>query len=236
MKKKIVIAIILFISLIGVTYYFRYMDIKKDSSSQKENILEKIEDKVKKDTSFPVVYSKEDKNNNGVADPIDIAEAIKKDLEKQLVYKDAYYVGGYPPESEGVCTDVIWRGLKAINVDLKALMDSDIKKTSKDYKRINGKPDPNIDFRRVVNQKVFFEKYCSIEVSEFKKDDIENLKNWQPGDIILFLKPYEHVGIVSNKRDDDGIPFVIHNSTPQMKESKISWFPITSFYHYRWKY
>lgn len=236
MKKKIIILIILFISLIGAMYYFRYEYMKKEQNPKNEIIIEKIEDKVKRETSFPMVYSKEDKNNNGIADPIDVVEAIKKDLEKQLEYKDAYYVGGYPPESEGVCTDVIWRGLKAINVDLKSLIDDDIKNNLKDYKRISGNPDPNIDFRRVLNQMVFFEKYCSKEVNEFKKDDIENLKSWQPGDIILFLKPYEHVGIVSDKRDDDGIPFVIHNSTPHMKESKISWFPIKTFYHYRWKY
>lgn len=225
---------IVLITLVATAYYFK--DNKVNIKKNEENIINKVEEKSKEETRLPLEYSKEDKNGNKIADPLDVVNAINKDLEKKLIYKDAYYVGGYPPDTEGVCTDVIWRGLKAINIDLKALMDDDIKNNLKDYKRIEGNPDPNIDFRRVINQKVFFDKYCSKEISEFKKDDIENLKQWQPGDIILFLQPYEHVGIVSDKREDDGIPFVIHNSRPNMKESKMSWFPITSFYHYRWKY
>lgn len=32
--------------------------------------------------------------------------------------KNLIRLGGYPPDGEGVCTDVIWRGVKGINVSL----------------------------------------------------------------------------------------------------------------------
>lgn len=185
---------------------------------------------------IPDESSKADKNNNGIADTIDMVESAEKSFNEETPYKDAYYVGGYPPDTEGVCTDVIWRGFKAAGIDLKTLMDKDIQKNISSYGGVNGKPDPNIDFRRVKNQKVFFDKYCSNETTEVIANDIENLKQWQPGDILLFLKPYEHVGIISNERDSDGIPFVLHNSHPKMKKSKLSWFPLNEIYHYRWNF
>ena len=41
-------------------------------------------------------------------------------------------------------------------------MDLDINKHTNLYSRVNGKPDPNIDFRRVPNQDVYFKSLCSI--------------------------------------------------------------------------
>lgn len=185
---------------------------------------------------IPDESSKTDGNNNGIADTIDMVASAEKSFNEETLYKDAYYIGGYPPDSEGVCTDVIWRSFKAVGIDLKSLIDEDIIKSVNSYPGVNGKPDSNIDFRRVKNQKVFFDKYCSAETTKVIPNDADNLKQWQPGDILLFLKPYEHVGMISNERDSDGIPFVLHNSYPKMKKSKLSWFNLDEIYHYRWKF
>lgn len=188
------------------------------------------------EVNIPDESSKVDKNANGIADPLDIVNSARKEAEQKTIYKDAYYIGGYPPEGEGVCTDVIWRGFKGINVSIKDLIDEDIKQNMANYKSINGKSDPNIDFRRVLNQDVFFKKNCIQLTTEFKKGDISNLKEWQPGDVIVFIEGYEHIGIISDKRDEDGIPYVIHNSHPFASEVPLSWFHNPIHGHYRWKY
>ena len=202
-------------------------------NSQIENITDELPVNI---VDVPDESSKVDKNANGIADPIDIVNSARKEAEQKTTYVDAYYVGGYPPDGEGVCTDVIWRGFKGIDVSIKDLIDNDIKQNMAEYKGINGKPDPNIDFRRVVNQDVFFKKNCISLTTEFKVDDINNLKEWQPGDIIVFIEGYEHIGIISDKRDEEGIPYVIHNSHPSASEAKLSWFHNPIHGHYRWKY
>ena len=184
----------------------------------------------------PDESSKRDKNENGIADPIDIVNSARKEAQQKTIYKDAYYSGGYPPDGEGVCTDVIWRGFKEINVSIKDLIDKDIKQNMAEYKGVKVKPDSNIDFRRVVNQDVFFKKNCILLTTELKEGDINNLKEWQPGDIVVFIEGYEHIGIISDKRDEQGIPYVIHNSHPSASEGKLSWFTNPIHGHYRWQY
>lgn len=207
------------------------------SNNQSNSPIEDVNDKLPiNKVNIPDESSKVDKNENGVADPIDIVNSARKDAEQKTTYVDAYYTGGYPPDGEGVCTDVIWRGFKGINVLIKDLIDKDIKENISEYKAVNGKPDPNIDFRRVLNQDVFFKKNCIQLTKEFKEGDIDNLKEWQPGDIIVFIEGYEHIAIISDKRDEDGIPYVIHNSHPCASEAKLSWFHNPIHGHYRWKY
>jgi len=202
-------------------------------NEQIEKIIEKLP---VSEVKVPDESSKVDRNGNGISDPIDIVNSARKEAQNKTVYKDAYYVGGYPPEGEGVCTDVIWRGFKGINVSIKDLIDKDIKQNITQYKRVNGKPDPNIDFRRVVNQDVFFRRSCYSLTTELKEDDINNLKEWQPGDIIVFIEGYEHIAIISDKRTKSGIPYVIHNSHPWASEVPLSWFHNPIHAHYRWRY
>ncbi|QFT89012.1 hypothetical protein FIU87_10175 [Bacillus sp. THAF10] len=187
--------------------------------------------------NIPLEVSEEDKNKNGIADPIDIVNAARKEVEQRTNYKSVYYAGGYPPDFEGVCTDVIWRGLMGAGINLKDLMDKDIAKHTKHYPRVGGNPDPNIDFRRVPNQDVFFKRNATSLPLEVIKGDVENLKEWQAGDIVVFLGgKLDHVGIVSDKRTKDGIPYIIHNTYPHASEIKLTSFnsPITG--HYRWNY
>lgn len=236
-KVKTSIIVLSLIAIISATVTFVVKLKYNKPNNELNNKVEEIADDISVNrVNVPDESSKVDKNQNGIPDPIDIVNSARKEAERKTIYKDAYYVGGYPPDGEGVCTDVIWRGFKGINVSIKDLIDKDIKENMSQYKGINGKADPNIDFRRVLNQDVFFKKNCIQLTTEFKENDINNLKEWQPGDIIVFIEGYEHIAIISDKRDEDGIPYVIHNSHPCASEAKLSWFHNPIHGHYRWKY
>lgn len=176
-----------------------------------------------------------DKDGDGIYDLDDIVQGARKDLEARPIYKDAYYAGGYPPKNEGVCTDVIWRALKNAGYDLKGMMDRDIQAHPDDYPRVTGAPEPNIDFRRVPNQEAFFKKYAEQLTTEIIPWDAQNLKQWQGGDIVVFGPPYDHVGVVSDKRQADGAPLLIHNAGPYTREDNglLSW-PSPLKYHFRY--
>lgn len=186
---------------------------------------------------IPSTLSDHDQNKNGIPDQLDIVITARKEVEQRTPYKSVYYGGGYPPDTEGVCTDVIWRALMGAGINLKDLMDQDIAENTKLYPRVGGAPDPNIDFRRVPNQSVFFERFAQSLTTEVIKGDMDNLEQWQAGDIVVFLGgDFDHVGIVSDKRTKDGVPYIIHNTYPFASEIKLTSFksPITG--HFRWKF
>ncbi|MHB8986183.1 MAG: DUF1287 domain-containing protein [Eubacteriales bacterium] len=176
-----------------------------------------------------------DRDGDGILDLDDIVLGARKDAEMRPRYKDAYYAGGYPPESEGVCTDVVWRALFEAGYDLKGMMDRDIGEHTGDYPRVEGVPEPNIDFRRVPNQESFLLKYATRLTTEIRPWDPENLKHWQGGDIVVFSPPFDHVGIVSDKRRADGVPLLIHNAGPYTREEdRLSTWPTPVKYHFRY--
>ena len=161
-----------------------------------------------------------DQDGDGLNDLDDIVEGARKDIENKPRYTDAYYEGGgYPPDDEGVCTDVIWRALKNAGFLLKDMVDEDIRKNIDLYPRVQGHPDPNIDFRRIKNLRVFFDRFATILTTEITPLDVENLKEWQAGDIVVFDDPMEHIAIISEKRNKDGVPYIIHNCGPYTQEN-----------------
>lgn len=176
-----------------------------------------------------------DRNGNGIKDQLDIVAAARKEVENRTTYRSAYYGGGYPPEDEGVCTDVIWRGLMGAGIVLKDLMDADIAANVAAYPRTEGNPDPNIDFRRVPNQFAFLERHAESLTTELVPGDLENLAEWQPGDIVIFLEGTDHAGIISDRRAKDGTPYMIHNTPPFAAEIKLSSYSQEIAGHYRWK-
>ena len=166
------------------------------------------------DFGIEVVLSERDYNNNGIDDYTDILLGARQDAINKPVYKSAYYAGGYPPDTEGVCTDVIWRAFKNAGYSLKDMVDEDIKNNVDLYLRVGGKPDPNIDFRRVDNLRVFFSRHAKNLTT-----DLNQIEEWQPGDIVTFEK--EHIGIISDKRNEKGIPYLIHNGSQPNREEDI---------------
>jgi uncharacterized protein YijF (DUF1287 family) len=43
---------------------------------------------------------------------------------------------------------------------------------------VNGSAEPNIDFRRVPNLQVYFEKYAEVLTQEVIPKDLDNLSQW----------------------------------------------------------
>lgn len=228
-NKKWFITIGIVSILLVFTYVFKDGIILNTIGVQTENPFSK-------EVQVPDSYSLVDQNNNSIPDAIDIVISARKEVEAKTKYKSAYYGGGYPPDDEGVCTDVVWRGLKGADIPLKDAMDLDIANNLDLYPRVDGKPDPNIDFRRVPNQYVYFERHAESLTTELIPGNIDNLSEWQPGDIVLFLEGFHHVGIISDKRAKDGTPYLIHNIHPFAAEVKLSSFKTPIAGHYRWKY
>lgn len=161
------------------------------------------------DFNIDVIKSKTDYDNDGIDDYTDILEGARIDALNKVKYKSAYYEGGYPPDDEGVCTDLIIRAFKNAGYILKDLVDEDIK-NNKQYYNIDI-IDTNIDFRRVSNLKVFFERN-SINLSL----DINDISSFNPGDIVTFNE--KHIAIISDKRNKYGYPYLIHNAGQYKRE------------------
>ncbi|MGE5416387.1 MAG: DUF1287 domain-containing protein [Acidobacteriota bacterium] len=182
----------------------------------------------------PLQVGKTDSNHNGVPDALDIVAGARLEVANHTQYDGSYCSGGFPPPDKGVCSDVIWRALRAIDYDLKTEIDRDISEVPQVYGSTGQRPDPNIDFRRVRNLKVFFQRHGQVLTTQIKPWDVKNLVQWQPGDIVVYAKPYEHIGIVSDKRRADGVPLLIHNGGPYASEADVlqDW-PSTLVYHFR---
>lgn len=166
-----------------------------------------------------------DADQDGINDYRDIMEGARSYINTKPDYKSEYYEGGYPTDGKGVCTDVIWEAFQAAGYQLKDLVDDDIKENLEDYADITV-PDPNIDFRRVKNLFVFFQRNAtSLSI------DFSNPEDWQPGDIVVFKK---HIAICSDKRNKDGIPFMIHHDSLGAREANdIEGYTVVG--HFRWE-
>lgn len=177
------------------------------------------------DFNIETIKSSVDFNGNGIDDYTDIMLGARIDAENHPTYDSAYVDGGYPSDDRGVCTDVVWRAFKNAGYSLKDMVDKDISQRVDQYPNVES-PDPNIDFRRVKNLKVFFDKYAvSLTI------DKSEIAEWQAGDIVIFGKT-NHIGIVSDKRNKHGQPYIIHNAGQPMREEDVL-NKRTVVYHYR---
>ena len=215
MKKKFITTIVIFIIILifVILDYYRLIPRKFYNAS---------------DFEIEIVYSDVDYNNNGIDDYTDILIGAKKEAKNHSTYKNAYYSGGYPPEDEGVCTDVIWRSLKEAGYSLKDLIDEDIKNNREAYNITI--PDSNIDFRRVVNIQVYLKRH-TITLT----NNPYEIEEWQPGDIVVFKN---HIAIISDKRNHKGIPYIIHNAGQPNREEDtlVRWYKRKGIIgHYRFK-
>ena len=171
------------------------------------------------------VHSPNDADGDGLDDYTDLMLAARRYVRTRPEYVSTYFRGGYPPEGQGVCTDVIWRAMEASGYDFKAMIDADIAKNPKAYPLPNGKPDANIDFRRVVNLQVYFQRHGVALTT-----DASQIDQWQPGDIVFYDG---HVAMVSDIRNADGQPWIIHHTGHgAFEEDALTYQKITG--HYRW--
>lgn len=192
MKNKLIIITILLtiISLsLKVLYDFNYLPHKMYTNN---------------DFNIETYISSIDLDNDGVDDQTDILANARDYIAKKPKYKSKYYSNGYPSDNYGVCTDVVAFSLLNAGYDLMELVNEDI--TSNPSKYNIDTIDKNIDFRRVVNLKVYFDNNAISLTTDPSKIDA-----WQGGDIVIFKK---HIGIVSDKRNKKGISFIIHHANP----------------------
>ncbi len=191
MKKKIifVMLLVIVIFLISFLYYFNIIPHRKYKNS---------------DFNIEDYISNVDKDNDGIDDQTDILLGVREYIKTKPKYKSKYYETGYPNDEYGVCTDVVAYGLLNAGYDLMESVNEDILNNREKYDI--EVVDKNIDFRRVQNLKVYFENNA-ISLTT----DVSKIDEWQGGDIVVFRK---HIGIVSDSRNSNGIPFVIHHASP----------------------
>lgn len=145
-----------------------------------------------------------DADDDGVDDQTDILESARAYLATKPKYQSAYYAGGYPDDGYGVCTDVIAFALLGAGYNLRDLVAKDIAEHPEAYQIEI--PDPNIDFRRVANLAIFFERRA-----ESLTTDRSQIAEWQGGDIVIFPT---HIALVSDQRNRHGVPFLLHHYSP----------------------
>lgn len=155
---------------------------------------------------------------------------------QKVVYDGRYISIGYPggdvPKNIGVCTDVVIRSYRQLNVDLQMLVHLDMRENFVEYPKIWGlkRADRNIDHRRVPNLQRFFERQgASLAVSGKAED-------YLPGDLVTWMLPgnLPHIGIVSDKKSKDGQRYlIVHNIGQGPKLSDFLFAaPVTGHYRY----
>lgn len=199
-KVRIIVFIALVLAAVFAAVYFLY---------NTDDILEPT--KGAENFGIETIKSSVDFNSNGVDDYTDIMLGAREDAQNMPKYNGDYVDGGYPPDDIGVCTDLVWRAFKKAGYSLKDMIDKDISLYPSDYPDASPQ-DTNIDFRRVKNLKVFFEKYA-VKLTT----DTMSIEEWQPGDIVIFGDD-SHIGIVSDKRNKDGQTYILHNAAQKNRE------------------
>jgi uncharacterized protein YijF (DUF1287 family) len=135
------------------------------------------------------------------AEPVrKLLAAAKAQIGVTTSYDPAYvvlkYPGGDVPEDRGVCTDVVIRAFRKLDIDLQKLVHEDMARSFSAYPKRWGlkKTDKNIDHRRVPNLMKFFER--SGKQVKFSKDPAD----YRPGDLVTCIVPphLPHIMIVSD--------------------------------------
>lgn len=177
------------------------------------------------DFNIETVPSGNDADGDGLDDSSDLVQGARAYLQTKPAFHPAFYKGGYPPRGVGMSADVIIEAFDAAGYSLKQLIDEDIARDPSAYPAVNGRPNPDVDFRRTRNLHAFFEQHAqSLTV------DSADIEQWQPGDIVVFSG---HVALVSDKRNQRGDPYILHlGGQPVTEEDALTRYEIIG--HYRW--
>jgi uncharacterized protein YijF (DUF1287 family) len=162
-----------------------------------------------------------DRDGDGIPDPLDILIGAKKEVlnaESYTAEAEDYigmkYPNGDVPRHIGVCTDVIVRAVRNSGLDLQKELHEDIRRAKAAYPMVKGMGDASIDQRRVGTLLPYFKRHWEQHTAKFDdpKDPL------RPGDVILMdtfpsRSGPDHIGILSDRVDDQGLPLVINNWT-----------------------
>ncbi|UXN04065.1 DUF1287 domain-containing protein [Bartonella sp. HY406] len=165
-----------------------------------------------------------------------LIDAARAQIGVTRFYSGAYQKISFPngdiDRSIGVCTDVVIRAYRdAFQYDLQKHVHEDMAGNFGQYPKIWGlkTTDCNIDHRRVPNLQTFFaRKNARIH----SKLDMANL---QAGDIVTQMvnEKLPHIVIISNRKNANGIPLVIHNiGRGTQEEDRLLEFPQTGHYRF----
>ena len=134
--------------------------------------------------------------------------------EYQVRYDPSYFSMPYPngdvPADRGVCTDVVIRAYRKLDIDLQKEVHEDMVSHFSAYPNYWGlnKTDKNIDHRRVPNLMTYFARHGKVK----KKSN--DPQDYQAGDIVAWDLGggTTHIGILIDKKANDGkTPLVVHN-------------------------
>lgn len=146
----------------------------------------------------------------------DVSDAAKSIVNRLVIYDGRYekidYPNGDVSPNRGVCTDVVIRAYRKLDIDLQKLVHEDMKQNFSQYpsQRMWGlkSTDRNIDHRRVPNLEKFFERNGkSLALSK-------NAEDYKAGDIVSWRldNGLPHIGVVIDQKSKDGKrPLVVHN-------------------------
>lgn len=166
----------------------------------------------------------------------ELADAALNLTRQKVNYDPSYVRLAYPngdvPADRGVCSDVVIRAYRQLNVDLQKEVHEDMKAHFHLYPKNWGltRTDRNIDHRRVPNLMTFFSrKGEKLPISEKASDYLPgHLVCWDLGGGIT------HIGIVSAMRSADGQRnLIVHNiGAGQVLEDCLFRFKIIGHYRY----
>lgn len=163
-----------------------------------------------------------------------LPELARRQIGVTIFYDPSYVAIDYPmgdvPADRGVCTDVIIRAFRARGLDLQQAVHEDMARHFSCYPRLWGlkKPDKNIDHRRVPNLMTYFAR------RGWQVPVTSNPADYLPGDIVtcLVFGRLPHIMIVSDRKNAEGEPLVIHNMGQGTQEEEwLFAFELTG--HYR---
>lgn len=170
---------------------------------------------------------------------VDLVNAALERLNHKVTYDGSYrkisYPGGDVPNHIGVCTDVVVRAYRKLGIDLQDLVHKDMVFNFAQYPNLPKwnlqRPDTNIDHRRVLNLKVFFQRHGA----ELPITNIAN--DYLPGDLVTWdiLPGMPHIGIITPKvSKDKKRPLIVHNigEGPQLEDILFT-MKITGHYRYQ---
>ena len=161
--------------------------------------------------------------------------------DPSIEYDPAYFSIKYPngdiPANKGVCTDVIIRSYRRLNIDLQKEVHEDMSANFSKYPNLKKwgmtKTDTNIDHRRVPNLEVFFER------KGHKLSVTNNPSDYRTGEIVTWMinGKLPHIGIVTNKKSEDGKRnLIVHNvGGGQVLEDCLFDYEIVGHYKYERK-
>ena len=166
-----------------------------------------------------------------------LVDAALERTQHHVRYDGSYRKIAYPmgdvPDAIGVCTDVVIRAYRVMNIDLQRLVHEDMQASFASYPGFWGlsKPDPNIDHRRVPNLQRFFQRNGETLAVSLRAT------NYRPGDLVTWMLPgnLPHIGIVTHlSAPDTGRPMIVHNIGlgPKLEDMLFD-YPITGHYRFR---